>query len=75
MLLHLSVSHSVHGGGMFGRGACVARGHAWQGGAMHDRVRACMTGSMHDRGHAWHRVHGRVGPCVAGAYMHGRGCA
>ena len=48
MLLHLSVSHSVHGGYVWQRGMC-GKG-AWQGGTMHDRVGACMTGSMHDRG-------------------------
>ena len=36
MFLHLSVSHSVHGGGWQGacmvRGCVVGEGHAWQGG-------------------------------------------
>ena len=48
MFSHLSVSHSVHrgrglyGGGMHGRGACVAGKHAWWG--------ACMAGGIHGRG-------------------------
>ena len=34
------------GGGMCGRGVCMARGHAWQGVCM--AVGVCMA-----RGHAW----------------------
>ena len=38
MFLHLSVSHSVHGGGMHGRGV-HGRGHVWQG--------VCMAWGVH----------------------------
>ena len=63
MFLHLSVSHSVHRGGMHGGGGCawwgacmvgrtcMTGGHAWQGGVMHGGVgggQVCMVG-----GHAW----------------------
>ena len=46
MFLHLSVSHSVHRGGMCGRGVCVVGGgvHGW---------RACMAGGHVWWGHAW----------------------
>ena len=88
MFLHLSVSHSVHrGGGMCGRGACVAGGlfmvggHAWQGGmccgGMHGgraymAVGHAWQGGVHGRGHEWlGSVHGR-GACMAGG-MHGGG--
>ena len=77
MFLHLSVSHSVHEGGVCGGGACVAwgdvggmcgggRGCVWQGG-MHGR-------GVHGRGHAW------WGACVAwggvwgGMCGRGKGC-
>ena len=40
-------------GGVHGRGACVAGGHAWWG--------TCMAGGMHGKGHAWWG-----GVCVAG---------
>ena len=53
MFLHLSVSHSVQGGG-----ACVAGGHAWQG--------ACVAeGDMHGRGHVWNGCTW-AGVCMAG---------
>ena len=64
MFLHLSVSHSVHGGGgMHGGGACVVggmhgRGHMWAGG--HAWQGACVAvgmrgqGSMHGRGPTCH---------------------
>ena len=55
MSLHLSVSHSVGGGGdMRGRGACMAEGgmhgggHAWQCG--HAWQGVCMVGGMHGKG-------------------------
>ena len=67
MLLHLSVSHSVHrgacvaGGGMRGRRDCMvgdmrgrggmAGGCAWWG--------VCMAGGVHGEGHAWQGVQGR----------------
>ena len=45
-------------GGMHGRGACMARGHAWWGGMCGGwRV---WWGGMHGRGHAWQ------GACMAG---------
>ena len=62
MFLHVSVSHSVHGGGvgMCGWEACMARESAWPGG-VHARG-ACMA-----RGHVWP---GCV--CVPGG-MHAQG--
>ena len=70
MFLHLSFSHSVHGGGIHGggvhgSGACVAG--AWQGVCL---AEGCMAeGSVHGRGGAC--VAGRV--CMAGeaVYMVG----
>ena len=56
------VKNSVHRGGMRGRGACVAGGHAWQEG--HEWQVAYMAGGVHGRGHAWQ------GECMAGG-MHG----
>ena len=55
MFLHLSVSHSVHRGGVHGRGVCVAkRGtHMVKGG-----VRG-KGGRSWQRGHAWQ------GACMA----------
>ena len=54
------VKNSVHGGGgMHGRGVCMAGGACMVG--------VCMSGGVRGRGH----VHGR-GPCVVGG-MHGRG--
>ena len=79
MFLHLSVSHSVHGGACMAGGMC-GRGHVWQGacvagdGGVHGRG-ACMAG-----GHAWQGgMHGR-GASVAGGHLWqggicGRGCA
>ena len=46
MFLHLSVSHSVHGGG-----ACVVGGHAWQEGVWGV---ACMAGGVRGGGCARH---------------------
>ena len=66
---------SVHGwgpvwwGGMHGRGARVAGGHAWWGACM--AVRACMAGGMHGGGHAWQGACVPVGVCMVGG-MHGR---
>ena len=54
------------GGGMHGRGVCMAGGGVWQG--------ACMAGGMHGGGvHGRGVMHGR-GVCMAGG-MHGRGHA
>ena len=83
-VLHLSVSHSVHGGG-----ACMAGGawwgrHVWQEGMVGV---ACMAGAVHGRGHVlqgnmcgrgWARMAGGGGhvwqgwACMAGG-MRGRG--
>ena len=38
IFLHLTVSHSVHSGGVHGRGGMCGRGDAWQG--------ACIAGEM-----------------------------
>ena len=58
------VCHSVHRGGVRGRGVCVARGHAcprgacmpgvcvWPGG--HAWLGACMVGGRHARGGGMH---------------------
>ena len=51
------------GGGMHGRGACMA-------GGMHGKG-ACMVEGIHDRGHAWQggmhgREHAWQGACMAG---------
>ena len=42
MFLHLSISHSVHGGG-----GMHGRGHVWQG------VCVCGKGGMRSQGHVW----------------------
>ena len=73
MILHLSVSHSVHMGGMHG-GCEHCRGHVWW--------EVCIAGGMHGRGsghvwwqgHAWQREGACVvvGVCMAGG-MHDRG--
>ena len=34
----------MHGGGICGKGVCMAGGHAWQ--------EACVAGGMHEREHA-----------------------
>ena len=71
------VCHSVHGGG--GRGACVAGGRVWLGGACVARGACmaggvCVAGGMHGQG-----VHGQGGTCMAGGGhvwlggMHGGG--
>ena len=52
-------------GGMHGRGAYIAGGHAWQVACMVGRGHAC-HGGMHGRGCAWQ------GACMAGG-VHGRG--
>ena len=64
MCLHLSVSHSVHGGACVARGACVAGGHVWRGVCAWHKG-ACVAGGMHDwacvaGGHAWQ------GACMVG---------
>ena len=56
------VSHSVHRGGVCGRGACVAGGHAWWRG-MRGQGGMCGGGACVAGGHAW-----QGGMC-------GRGCA
>ena len=57
------------GGGVHGRGVCMAGGHAWQGG-MFGRGHAWQRG-MHGRGHVWQGdVHGRG--CAWQGGMHGR---
>ena len=62
MFLHLSVSPSVHRGGV---GACMAegRGCAW-GDEWVRGLGACVAGGVHGRG-----------VCMAGGGMCGRGCA
>ena len=78
MFLHVSVSHSVHGGawmlgghgcwrGVCGRGACVPRGrHAWHGRWV------CVDGGMHVwMGGGMHGQDGcvvRGGACMAGGH-------
>ena len=42
MFLHLSVSHSVHGGDVHGRGACMAGVCVWQWGV--HGIGACVAG-------------------------------
>ena len=59
MFLHLSVSHSVHGGAVRGQG-----GHVWWGvGGMHGGGHACwgcVAGGMCGGGHVWQgSMHGR----------------
>ena len=64
MFLHVSVSHSVHRGGVHGWGrACMAGGGqcVWPAGGMHGG--GCMVGGA---------VHG-TGVCVAQGGVHGRG--
>ena len=58
MFLHLSVSHSVYGGGGMQEGHARQGGHAWQG--------ACIVGVMLGRGCASQG-------CVCGGGMHGGG--
>ena len=75
MFLHLSVSHSVHRGGVCGGEHTWQGGHEWQGG-MHGRWgvcgrgvcgrgvcgrRLCMLGGMHGRGRRGVGLHGRWG--------------
>ena len=57
MFLHVSVSHSVHRGGMAGAGACVTGGVCGWGGG-----RACMASEVC-----------MAGACVAVVGVHGRG--
>ena len=86
--LHLSVSHSVHGGGCaWAGGACMVGGgrHAWWGvcvlgvcGRGHVWWGACVAGEHAWQGHAWWGAC-VVGVCMAGGMhgggMHGRGHA
>ena len=57
-------------GGMHGREACMAGGHAWWG---HAWQGLCMAGGAYMAGgHAWWG-HAWQGVCMAGTGMHGRG--
>ena len=77
MFLHLSVSHSVHGGGgvwqgacMAGEGVCMAGGVCGGGGMWGGGM--CGQGGMHGQGACMAGgMHGR-GVCVAEGGMHGR---
>ena len=61
----LSTGGPCMAGGMCGREACMAGGHAWQG-------EHAWWGGMHGRWHAWWRgMHGGRGECVVGACMAG----
>ena len=78
MFLHLSVSHSVHGGMYMAGGRVVGwhasqggmhgRGCAWQGG-MHGRRMCVAGGACMPRGHAWWGGHRCQGACIAGGHV------